>query len=60
MKAFRRIGSSPRSRQPAAAPAAPAPAPRPAAPTQMPLRAGRKAPSAIALDPWRAADPMAR
>jgi hypothetical protein len=27
-------------------------------PTQMPLRAGRRAPEPIALDPWRAADPM--
>jgi hypothetical protein len=57
MKAYRSSASFPRSRQPAA----PTPgAPRPVPPTQMPLRAGRLAPSSIALDPWRAADPMTR
>lgn len=58
MKAYRRIASPLRSRPPAPAPL-PLPL-RPSVPTQMPVRAGRRAPALGMIDPWRAPDPMAR
>lgn len=60
MKAYRRIASPRRSRPPAAAPLPLPLSPRPSVPTQMPLRAGRRAPALGMIDPWRAPDPMAR